>query len=95
MIYRRIEELEEGRTYSTVEACSFAGVSYRQADYWIRKGLIPLMERSVGSGSPRRWSADQVRALHLIADKLDQAQAILEEIGLSIPGHRQKTLAAA
>lgn len=86
--------LDFDRVYSSREACRFAGVTYRQADYWIRKGLIPGMSRhGPGSGQARRWTAEQVLALYRIADKLDQAQEILESIGLSIPG--RKTLSAA
>lgn len=53
-------------TYSTREAVDLAGVSYRQADYWIRRGLVEPTVNPSGSGSRRRWSEDDVLALRVV-----------------------------
>lgn len=51
---------ETTETYSTVEVCRLTGATYRQLDYWCRKGLIPGLSTGHGSGSRRRWSREQI-----------------------------------
>ncbi len=47
--------------YTTPEACQLAGVSYRQLDYWSRRGLlVPSITEADGSGSQRRYSSFDV-----------------------------------
>lgn len=53
-------------TYSTREAVDLAGVSYRQADYWIRRGLVEPAVNPVGSGTRRRWTVEDVLALRVV-----------------------------
>ncbi len=53
-------------SYSSDEACRLAGITYRQADYWTRRGLIEPMAPATGSGSRRRWSAQDVLVLRVI-----------------------------
>lgn len=50
-------------TYGTPEACRLAGVTYRQADYWVRIGLLPCDTPARGSGSARRFSGRQVQVM--------------------------------
>ena len=50
------------------QVCDFAGCTYRQLDFWVRKGHIPGVDhlRGTGSGIPREWrhrEAVFVRAL--------------------------------
>lgn len=46
---------------TTNELVADTGISYRQADYWTRTGLLmPLGEPSPGSGYQRHYPTDQV-----------------------------------
>lgn len=54
---------------NTETVCARAGLSYRQADYWTRSGLIPGVAnlRHLGSGNPREWTRDQVEFVTVLA----------------------------
>lgn len=66
-------------TFSTKRAAVLAGVSYRQADYWARTGLLrPLVEAN-GSGSRRRYTRLQVQQMR-VAGLLARAGARSETI---------------
>lgn len=52
--------------FSAPEACRRAGVTYRMLDYWCRTDVIVPAVPSRGSGSQRRFSAEQVRALAVV-----------------------------
>jgi hypothetical protein len=45
--------------YTSPEACSMAGVTYRQLDYWVRKGML-YPGFGEGTGNPRWWPASEV-----------------------------------
>ena len=47
------------RTWTSPEAYGLAGITYRQLDYWCRKGLIPNTTAR-GSGSRRVFSAADI-----------------------------------
>lgn len=54
---------------STRELCDLVGLTYRQADYWVRQGyLTPTVATSGGSGIPRRFTVTEAR----VADALRQ-----------------------
>lgn len=73
--------------FSTREACDLAGISYRQADYWARIGLIEPEAPANGSGSRRRWNRHQVLMLaalaqvgsHVLPGRLGQLVAVLTD----------------
>lgn len=46
------------------------GISYRQFDYWICRGLVPIpeQERNPGQGFSRRLTATEVEHLRLMAE---------------------------
>lgn len=71
------------RTYSTQEVSEATGASYRQLDYWDRKGLVG--PGSPGSGNQRRWSEDDLALCRVLA--------ALTRLGCS--GHCLATLAGA
>lgn len=59
-----------------------AGLSYRQLDYWISRGvLVPLERHAEGSGYPRPFPAGEVR----VARALRQ----LRQIGATMPVLRE------
>ena len=65
------------RGMSTTSACVTSGASYRQLDYWVRRGYIRGLvdEGMPGSGRHRRWGADQVRMAHFFAMLARNGQA--------------------
>lgn len=64
------------------ELCTLAGLSFRQADYWTRTGLItPIDEATPGQGNYRRYSAAEV-------DKAKAVSALLRA-GLQLPSIRK------
>ena len=53
--------------HSTSEAAALSGATFRQLDYWARTGVIAAASPAQGSGSRRRWSDEEVRALSVLA----------------------------
>lgn len=57
--------------FGTRLACSLAGITYRQADYWDRTGLVsPSLQEARGSGSGRSYSFRDVVELRVVAQLL-------------------------
>lgn len=54
------------RTFSSREAARLADVSYHQADYWCRLGLMAPLTPASGSGSRRRYSTEDVLAMRVV-----------------------------
>ena len=53
-------------------ACSAAGITYRQLDYWARTGLLePSVRNAVGSGSQRLYSFRDILVLKVIKRLLE------------------------
>ena len=53
-------------------ACSAAGITYRQLDYWARTGLVePSVRTAAGSGSQRLYSFRDLLVLNVIKRLLD------------------------
>ena len=53
-------------------ACSAAGITYRQLDYWARTGLIePSVRSAKGSGSQRLYSFRDILVLKVVKRLLD------------------------
>ena len=53
-------------------ACSAAGISYRQLDYWARTGLVtPSVKGAAGSGSQRLYSFKDILVLKIVKRLLD------------------------
>ena len=49
---------------TSAEVAELAGVTYRQLDYWCRTGLLGEdLQRPTGSGYPRRFLPDDIRAV--------------------------------
>lgn len=53
--------------YPAKVAAELAGITYRRLDYWARTGVIDASIPARGSGSRRRYSEDDVRALRTVA----------------------------
>ncbi len=58
--------------YKGAVACSVAGITYRQLDYWARTGLVvPSMREATGSGTLRQYSFQDVLVLKGVKRLLD------------------------
>lgn len=64
------EEMEIG--YKGATACSAAGISYRQLDYWARTGLVePSIRTASGSGTQRLYGFRDILVLKIVKRLLD------------------------
>lgn len=54
---------------STQEVAKRAGVTYRQLDYWLRKGWVEPADPSGGTGDPRLWYVWQVGEIAEFAER--------------------------
>jgi DNA-binding transcriptional MerR regulator len=80
-----LEERPGGRAedvgYRGPTACSAAGITYRQLDYWARTGLVePTVREATGSGSQRLYSFRDILVLKVVKKLLDA--------GVSLPNIR-------
>jgi DNA-binding transcriptional MerR regulator len=58
--------------YRGPTACSAAGISYRQLDYWARTGLVePSVRPAKGSGSSRLYGFRDILVLRVVKRLLD------------------------
>jgi DNA-binding transcriptional MerR regulator len=58
--------------YRGPTACSAAGITYRQLDYWARTGLVePSVQSAHGSGSQRLYSFRDILVLKVVKRLLD------------------------
>ena len=71
-------------------ACSAAGITYRQLDYWARTGLVePTVRSAGGSGTQRLYSFKDILLLKIIKRLLD-AGVSLQQIRIAIDHLRQR-----
>ena len=64
--------LPEDLGYRGPTACSAAGITYRQLDYWARTGLVePSIRGAAGSGSQRLYSFRDILVLKVVKRLLD------------------------
>jgi DNA-binding transcriptional MerR regulator len=62
-------------------ACSAAGITYRQLDYWARTGLVmPSIRSAAGSGTARLYSFRDILILRIVKRLIDT--------GVSLPNIR-------
>lgn len=55
------------QTLSSTQVCRAAGITYRNLDYWTRRGLAHPLVAARGCGSQRRWSAQEAEVLRSMA----------------------------
>lgn len=64
--------LAEGLGYRGPTACSAAGITYRQLDYWARTGLVvPSVRGAAGSGTQRLYGFRDILVLKVVKRLLD------------------------
>jgi DNA-binding transcriptional MerR regulator len=63
---------DESVGYRGPTACSAAGITYRQLDYWARTELVvPTVRSAAGSGSQRLYSFKDILVLKVVKRLLD------------------------
>jgi DNA-binding transcriptional MerR regulator len=63
---------DDGVGYRGPVACSAAGITYRQLDYWARTGLVePTVRAAAGSGSQRLYGFRDILVLKVVKRLLD------------------------
>ena len=76
--------------YRGATACSAAGITYRQLDYWARTGLLePSIRNAAGSGSARLYGFRDILVLKIIKRLLD-AGVSLQNIRTAVEHLRSK-----
>ncbi|MCL2784126.1 MAG: MerR family transcriptional regulator [Propionibacteriaceae bacterium] len=71
-------------------ACTAAGITYRQLDYWARTGLvIPQIRMAEGSGTQRLYSFRDLLMLRVIKKMID-AGISLQQIRLAVSHLRSR-----
>jgi len=84
-----IERPEQAVGYRGVTACSAAGITYRQLDYWARTLLVvPSVRDASGSGTQRLYSFRDIVVLKVVKRLLD-AGVSLQNIRKAIETLRQ------
>lgn len=78
---RDLRPLPDDIGYRGPVACSAAGITYRQLDYWARTGLlVPSIRSASGSGSQRLYSFRDILVLRIVKRLIDT--------GVSLPNIR-------
>lgn len=76
--------------YRGPTACSAAGITYRQLDYWARTGLVePTVRTAGGSGTQRLYSFRDILLLRVIKSLLD-AGVSLQQIRTAVHHLRRR-----
>jgi DNA-binding transcriptional MerR regulator len=76
--------------YRGPTACSAAGITYRQLDYWARTDLVvPTVRSATGSGSQRLYSFKDILVLKIVKRLLD-AGVSLQNIRVAVEALRSR-----
>src|SRR4051812_43126243 len=79
-----VQPLPEDAGFRGPTACSAAGITYRQLDYWARTKLVePTVRSATGSGTQRLYSFKDILLLKIIKRLLD-AGVSLQQIRIAI-----------
>lgn len=87
----------DGRAWRGPQVCRLAGITYRQLDYWARRGIVvPSIAEANGSGTWRLYSTADVCAAALLArlasmgvrlDSVSAVTAALQQVPLGLWPH--------
>ncbi|MCW2759113.1 MAG: MerR family transcriptional regulator [Nocardioidaceae bacterium] len=85
-----VSPLAEDAGFRGPTACSAAGITYRQLDYWARTGLVePTVRGATGSGTQRLYSFRDILILKVIKRLLD-AGISLQNIRTAVQHLRER-----
>jgi DNA-binding transcriptional MerR regulator len=81
---------DESVGYRGPTACSAAGITYRQLDYWARTDLVaPSVRSAAGSGSQRLYSFKDILVLKVVKRLLDTGVS-LQNIRVAVDHLRER-----
>ena len=84
-----LPELREDTGYRGPTACSAAGITYRQLDYWARTGLVePSVRSATGSGTQRLYGFRDILVLKVVKRLLDSGVS-LQQIRVAVSHLRE------
>lgn len=85
-----LPELREDTGYRGPTACSAAGITYRQLDYWARTGLVePSVRSATGSGTQRLYGFRDILVLKVVKRLLDSGVS-LQQIRVAVSHLREQ-----
>lgn len=85
-----VSPMPEDTGFRGPTACSAAGITYRQLDYWARTGLVePTVRSAGGSGTQRLYSFKDILLLKIIKRLLD-AGVSLQQIRIAVEHLRKR-----
>ena len=85
-----LPELREDTGYRGPTACSAAGITYRQLDYWARTGLVePSVRGATGSGTQRLYGFRDILVLKVVKRLLDSGVS-LQQIRVAVSHLRER-----
>ncbi len=85
-----LPEVPDDMGYRGPTACSAAGITYRQLDYWARTGLVePSIRNAAGSGSQRLYSFRDILVLKVVKRLLDTGVS-LQQIRTAVGELRER-----
>ena len=85
-----LPELREDTGYRGPTACSAAGITYRQLDYWARTGLVePSVRSATGSGTQRLYGFRDILVLKVVKRLLDSGVS-LQQIRIAVSHLRER-----
>ena len=71
-------------TYTTRQLCDMAGITYRQADYWVRCGYLRTTGPALGSGRHRHHPASELRVARGLAQLLRAGCSCAAEVAVTL-----------
>lgn len=85
-----LTRLDENAGYRGPTACSAAGITYRQLDYWARTGLVePTVRTATGSGTQRLYGFRDILVLRVVKRLLDSGVS-LQQIRTAVEHLRER-----
>jgi len=85
-----LPKLNEDSGYRGPTACSAAGITYRQLDYWARTGLVePSVRGATGSGTQRLYGFRDILVLKVVKRLLDSGVS-LQQIRVAVSHLRER-----
>jgi DNA-binding transcriptional MerR regulator len=90
MLFGHAMVAPEDLGYRGPTACSAAGITYRQLDYWARTGLVePSVRPAAGSGSQRLYGFRDILVLKVVKRLLDTGIS-LQQIRAAVAHLRER-----
>jgi DNA-binding transcriptional MerR regulator len=90
MLFGDVSPMPEDLGYRGPMACTAAGITYRQLDYWARTGLVePSVRPASGSGSQRLYGFRDILVLKVVKRLLDTGIS-LQQIRAAVTHLRER-----